>query len=307
MAILRYLPGATILENNIVQTVASAAGTLAAIIFVLPGLVMVGWWHGFPFFLTAGITMTGGFLGVMFSVPLRRALVVDTDLPYPEGHAAAEVLKVGAGSREGEEESARGLRVIVVNSVVSAGFAILTQTRLAVAEATQFFRIGGGGTEISGGLSFALLGVGHLVGLSVGMAMFFRDRHRLLDRAADPDRACPAGRADRGLGERELQARHPLHGCGRHRRRAVWTLVKIAGPVIGGIRSSFAASRARGRTAAVPLEERDLPFGVVAGGSLVVLVPIAALLWSTIAGGPLQGSALVLIAGHWCSCWSSGS
>ena len=78
---------------------------------------------------------------------------------------------------------------------------------------------------------------------------------------------------------------------------AVWTLVKIAGPVIGGIRSSFAASRARGRTAAAPLEERDLPFGVVVGGSLLVLVPIAALLWSTIAGGPLQGSALVLIAG----------
>ena len=106
MAILRYLPGATILENNIVQTVASAAGTLAAIIFVLPGLVMIGWWQGFPYVLTAGITATGGILGVMFSVPLRRALVVDSPLPYPEGRAAAEVLKVGAGSREGGEESA---------------------------------------------------------------------------------------------------------------------------------------------------------------------------------------------------------
>src|SRR6201995_3162078 len=73
MAILRMLPGATILENNIVQTVASAAGTLAAIIFVLPGLVMIGWWHGFPYVQTAMITATGGILGVMFSVPLRRA------------------------------------------------------------------------------------------------------------------------------------------------------------------------------------------------------------------------------------------
>lgn len=55
MAVLRYLPGATILENNIVQTVASAAGTLAAIIFVLPGLVMIGWWSGFPYLLTADV------------------------------------------------------------------------------------------------------------------------------------------------------------------------------------------------------------------------------------------------------------
>ena len=297
MAILRYLPGATILENNIVQTVASAAGTLAAIIFVLPGLVMVGWWHGFPFFVTAGITMTGGFLGVMFSVPLRRALVVDTDLPYPEGHAAAEVLKVGAGSREGEEESARGLRVIVVNSVVSAGFAILTQTRLAVAEATQYFRVGAGASEISGGLSFALVGVGHLVGLSVGMAMFFGIVIGF--GIALPILTAHAAHAGAIADWVGASFKHDVRfmGAGVIGVAAVWTLVKIAGPVIGGIRSSFAASRARGQTAAVPLEERDLPFGVVIGGSLLVLVPIAALLWSTIAGGPLHGSALVLIAG----------
>jgi putative OPT family oligopeptide transporter len=84
MAVLRLFKDSTILENNIVQTIASAAGTLAAIIFVLPGLVMIGWWQGFPFFTTAAITMFGGVLGVLFSVPLRRALVVDTVLPYPE-------------------------------------------------------------------------------------------------------------------------------------------------------------------------------------------------------------------------------
>src|SRR3984885_875260 len=85
MAVLRFFSNSNILENNIVQTIASAAGTLAAIIFVLPGLIMVGWWMHFPYVQTALITATGGILGVMFSVPLRRALVVDTDLPYPEG------------------------------------------------------------------------------------------------------------------------------------------------------------------------------------------------------------------------------
>src|SRR5215217_960972 len=117
MAVLRWFKSSTILENNIVQTVASAAGTLAAIIFVLPGLVMIGWWQGFPFWTTAAITGTGGALGVLLSVPLRRALVTDSPLPFPEGVAAAEVLKVGEASREGAAESRRGLAAIVTGSV----------------------------------------------------------------------------------------------------------------------------------------------------------------------------------------------
>src|SRR5690348_2543125 len=98
MAILKAMRDATIQENNIVQTVASAAGTLSSIIFVLPGLVIVGYWTGFPFWISAGICATGGILGVMYTIPLRRALVTDSDLPYPEGVACAEVLKVGSGS-----------------------------------------------------------------------------------------------------------------------------------------------------------------------------------------------------------------
>lgn len=299
MAILRALPGATIWENNIVQTVASAAGTLAAIIFVLPGLVMIGWWHGFPYWQTAGITATGGVLGVMFSVPLRRALVVDTDLPYPEGHAAAEVLKIGAGDREGAAESAAGLRVIVLNSVVSAGFAILTQTRLVVAEATTFFRVGRGASEISGSLSFALLGVGHLVGLSVGCAMLagiaveFWGALPILTAHAPAVAGVGIEKWVGGVFRTDVR----FLGAGVIGVAAVWTLAKIAGPVVGGIKSSLAASRARSRNEVVALEERDLPFGWVLSGSVAVLVPIAALLWSVIQGGPLASSGFVLIAG----------
>src|SRR5579864_657600 len=97
MALLSLVRDSSILENNIVQTVASAAGTLSAIIFVLPGLVIVGWWTHFPFWESFAITAAGGILGVMYSVPLRRALVTGTNLPFPEGVAAAEVLRVGAG------------------------------------------------------------------------------------------------------------------------------------------------------------------------------------------------------------------
>src|SRR6195256_558870 len=112
MAILRSFQGMTIQENNIVQTVASAAGTLSAIIFVLPGLVIIGWWTGFPYWTSTLICALGGILGVMYSIPLRRALVKESDLPFPEGGACAEVLKVGSpgagATREGVEESRAG-------------------------------------------------------------------------------------------------------------------------------------------------------------------------------------------------------
>ena len=121
MAILKFFADSTIQENNIVQTIASAAGTLSAIIFVLPGLIMVGWWTGFPFWLSVAVIAIGGILGVLYSVPLRRALVTGSDLPYPEGVAAAEVLKVGAGVG-GAEENRRGLKLIIWSSIVSAAY-----------------------------------------------------------------------------------------------------------------------------------------------------------------------------------------
>ena len=297
MAVLRLFKDSTILENNIVQTIASAAGTLAAIIFVLPGLVMIGWWQGFPFFTTAAITMFGGVLGVLFSVPLRRALVVDTVLPYPEGRAAAEVLKVGAGSREGGEESARGLGIIVVNAIVSAGFAILTQTKLVAAEAATWFRVGAGATGISGGLSFALLGAGHLVGISVGMAMFAGvviGWWILLP-------ILTSGGSVTGTAEvitnTVFRSDVRFFGAGVIGVAAIWTLLKIAGPVVGGVRSALAASAAKRGGEVLALEERDIPIGIVGIGSLAMLVPIGILLWTVLQGGPLEASALGLIAG----------
>src|SRR3954464_8752426 len=125
--VLKAFRDSSIQENNIVQTIASAAGKLSAIIFVLPGLVMVGWWTGFPYWLAVAVIAVGGILGVMYSVPLRRALVTGTDLPYPEGIAAAEVLKVGAGVG-GTEENRRGLVMIIVSSIAAAGYSLLAAT-----------------------------------------------------------------------------------------------------------------------------------------------------------------------------------
>src|SRR5687768_15758774 len=134
MAILSAVKDSSILENNIVQTVASAAGTLSAIIFVLPGLVIVGWRTGFPFWESFLICVSGGILGVLFTIPLRRALVTNSDLPYPEGVAAAEVLKVGSGARGDANtdpaEAREGLTAVVLGSVRSEEHTSELQSRL---------------------------------------------------------------------------------------------------------------------------------------------------------------------------------
>lgn len=295
MAILRFLSGATILENNIVQTIASAAGTLAAIIFVLPGLVIVGWWQGFPYWTTAAVCFIGGTLGVMFSVPLRRALVAGSDLPYPEGVAAAEVLKVGSRAGEGAEENQRGLRTILLGSLISAGFSLLGAMKLAALEVSKNFKLGAGATGLSGSLSFALIGVGHLVGLSVGVAMFIG---MVIAWAG----LMPALTAAQGLtGPVDdvvgmvFSQQVRFIGAGTIGVAALWTLLKIVGPIVKGIKSSIASSRARGAGEVVELGERDLSFGIVAGTILGSLIPIAGLLWFFAQGGPIAANPVGVI------------
>ncbi|MEA3015498.1 MAG: hypothetical protein QOI38_220, partial [Sphingomonadales bacterium] len=294
MAILRWFANSTILENNIVQTVASAAGTLAAIIFVLPGLVIVGWWSGFPYWTTMLATALGGILGVMFSVPLRRALVVDTPLPYPEGVAAAEVLKVGAGSREGGEESERGLKVIVTSSLVAAAFALVAKTRIFVEEAAAYFRVGPAATGISGGLSFALIGAGHLVGISVGLAMLTGLILGWWIVLPILTSSVPGPAEEVASTVFYEQVR--FLGAGVIGVAAIWTLLRIIRPILRGVGGAIAASRLRASSSeALPLVERDMPIGIVAGVILASLLPIGWLLWSFIAGGPLEGAAVPLI------------
>jgi len=296
MAILRFVSNSNILENNIVQTIASAAGTLAAIIFVLPGLVMIGWWQGFPYWITVAVCAIGGTLGVMFSVPLRRALVTGSDLPYPEGVAAAEVLKCGFGTAEGAEENAKGLATIVAGSLAAAGFALLAAMKLVAGELATAFRVGGGAaTGASTSLSMALIGVGHLVGISVGLAMFigmliaWAGLVPLLTsiEGVGPDVAATVTDVFRN------QVR--FIGAGTIGVAALWTLFKIIGPIVGGIRSAMAASRARAGGDALALTDRDLPIGVVGGTILLSLIPIALLLWIFIADTPIAPDAVPVI------------
>ena len=290
MALLRAFKDSTIQENNIVQTVASAAGTLSSIIFVLPGLVMIGWWTGFPFWESFLICLLGGVLGVMYSIPLRRALVTGSDLPYPEGVACAEVLKVGSGDdASGVEESKAGLRVVVWGSIVSAAFAIIVATKVFAASITSYFKVNdrGGMSGFDLGLSMALFAVGHLVGLWVGVAMLlgvliawaWGVPHYTAELFSHLDPAARvAAMADpAGFSAGPFRDKVRLIGAGAIGLAAIWSLLKLVKPVARGLSSAFAASKVRkaGNLHTLPRTEHDIPIGVVGAITLISFVPIA--------------------------------
>jgi putative OPT family oligopeptide transporter len=283
MAMLRGFKDATIQENNIVQTVASAAGTLSSIIFVLPGLIMIGWWTEFPFWISFLICALGGILGVMYSIPLRRALVTSSDLPYPEGVACAEVLKVGSSGDSAHasdiEHGRAGLLAVLWGSIVAAVFAVIVATQIFASDVAQTFRIGRRGA-VSGydfSLSFALLAIGHLVGLSVGIAMLIG---ALIGwgwgvphySALAADLTTAAAR----LAQTTWSQKVRFIGAGTIGVSAIWTLLKLVKPVAQGLTGALAASRARkaGKAETLPITERDIPIGIVGLVTLVCMLPI---------------------------------
>ena len=323
MAVLRAFRDSTIWENMTVQTVASVGGSMSAIIFVLPGLVMIGWWLEFPFWESVLICTLGGILGVTFSIPLRRALVVNSDLPYPEGRAAAEVLKVGSRGAEQDEsavrENAAGLWVVVGGAIVSAAYAIGVAARLFAAEAARFIKLpaalGGGATGVGFGMQFALLGAGHLIGLTVGLAQLFGlilawciavpiltspDTIAWLTANGIPSIAttlpadAPAEELAGTVWAREVR----FMGAGVIGVAAIWTLMKLAGPLVGGLTSALAAQSRRKGGQTLDRVEQDIPINLVGAISVACLVGIAGLLaWFAQSSPTLAGSAWLLVGG----------
>ncbi|HEX5306145.1 MAG TPA: oligopeptide transporter, OPT family [Dyella sp.] len=307
MAVLRKVSDASIQENNIVQTIASAAGTLSAIIFVLPGLVIVGWWSGFPYWQTMLICALGGILGVMYSIPLRRALVTSSDLPYPEGVACAEVLKVGASHRAGDtggEAAAAGrygFTAVVWGALVSAGFSLVVGTQLFARDVASYFRIGDRGA-VSGfdfSLSFALLAVGHLVGLWVGISMLLGTliawgwavpHYTALAHAA----GAAADVAGEAFGEKVR-----FLGAGTIAAAAIWTLLKLGKPVATGLAGAMRSARLRkaGQGGDLPRTELDIPIGIVAVVTLACMLPIGWLLASFGGASGLGAQIWTLVIG----------
>ena len=237
MAVLKFFKDSSILENNMVQTQASSAGTLSSVIFVLPGLLMMGYWQDFPFWQTMLICAAGGTLGVLFTIPLRRAMVVNSDLPYPEGVAAAEILKAG-NHADGDS----GVKDIAYGGVLAGLVAFLTNGLRVMADgASAWVQTGKAAFQLPMGFSLALLGAGYLIGIVGGIAMLIGVI--LTWGVAVPyftmsgDIAADASLIDAAMVVWKTKVR--FIGVGTIGIAAIWTLLILMKPMIEGMVHSF--------------------------------------------------------------------
>ncbi|HYG06626.1 MAG TPA: oligopeptide transporter, OPT family [Stenotrophomonas sp.] len=267
MGVLRLLGGGSILENNIVQTGASAGSSIAAgVIFTIPALVIMGYWPDFKYWWVLGIAGLGGLLGVLFSVPLRRSMIVEDPLPFPEGKAAAEVLKAG-------ENPGPGLKILAVSGAIGAVVKLAAASGLRVIPDTWVQSAYVGSSKVTAfigtNLSPALLGVGYIVGLNVGIVVVSGSilswhiaipLYQAFFANSDPALATAiAGAPSADAAYAIWSAKIRYLGVGAMLIGGIWTLFSLRKSLLSGIKSGFAAARKSTGGVAIAETERDLP------------------------------------------------
>jgi len=279
MAILKLLGGGHILENNIVATGASAGTAIATgVIFTMPALIILGYWDDFRFSWVLAIAGLGGLLGVFFSVPLRRSLIVEQGLAFPEGKAAAEVLRTG-------ENPGSGLKVLAGAAAIGGLMKLAATSGLRLipdtASASAWFgkTIGYYGTN----LSPALFGVGYIVGLNIGVVMLAGGMiawniaipiYSTYFLATDPVLSVElagAGAEDAAYTIWSTQIRYL--GVGAMLIGGIWTLFSLRSSLLSGIRSGLSAERNSDKVA-IPATERDIPMRLIVIGLVLFVMPL---------------------------------
>jgi len=316
MAVLRVLGHGGILENNIVQTGGSAgSSTATGIIFTVPALVMLGAWTDYRYGWVFAFAALGGVLGVLFSVPLRRALIVEQKLAFPEGCAAAEVLRAGA-------DPSSGARLLSLAALAGAAvkFAAANGLRLIPDSAAAAAYVGRGIAYVGSNLSPALLGVGYICGPNVGVVMLaggiiswniaipIYSSHFLAGNPALAAKLAGLSAEDAAFTLWSQQIR--FLGVGAMLLGGLWTLVSLRGSLLSGIRSGLAATRrarivaAAGTVSEIPDTERDMPMKYVLGGVLLCSVPLL-LMYHSVVGSFLisvpMTLAMIVLAFLFCS------
>jgi len=319
MGIMRALGTGNILQNNAVQTAAaSGEGLASGVIFTLPALVILGVWSRFSYLETTLIAAFGGILGVLFTIPLRRALIIDQPLQFPEGVATAEVLKVGA-------EGGGGISVLIMSATIGAivklgatGFKLWAETvrfggwitggtaTAAAATTTPAVTVSGV-TGASAGVPFyfginaspALLSVGYIVGFNVAAVIFAGS---VLNRwiamplysmfgdatAIMTDKVHQLTLAQTLQGKDALDTADLLHkfvtrylGVGGMLVGGVWSLYKLRKSLLGGITAGLEAYRKRrsGGNDAVPRTEHDMPMNIILILIAASVLPLFFIFW----------------------------
>ena len=302
MAVLKFAKDSNILENNIVQTQASAAGTLSSIIFVLPALLMLGYWTGFPFWQTTILCIAGGILGVIFTIPLRYAMVVNSDLPYPEGVAAAEILRAGeqdtAADTPAQSDASTGAKDIVIGGALSGIVAFLTGgLRVLADSAGYWFKAGSAITQLPMGFSLALLGAGYLVGVAGGIAILLGII--IAWGAAVPMLTSmtpqPSDMEMSAFAMKIWKENVRFIGAGTIGVAAIWTLLTLMKPMIEGLKISMQALKG-GNSSNLSRMEQDLSPKVMIGWTVVMTLLLAVSFYQFVADASLPaGLAWLLV------------
>ncbi|WGE78963.1 OPT family oligopeptide transporter [Actinobacillus equuli] len=278
MAVLKMFKGSNILENNMVQTQASSAGTLSSVIFVIPALLMMGYWQNFPFWQTLLICISGGILGVIFTVPLRNVMVVKSDLPYPEGVAAAEILK--AGDESDSKDS--GVKEIVTGGALAALVSFLTNGLRVVADGASYWFKGGNAVfQLPMGFSFALLGAGYLVGMMGGIAMLvgtlFTWGVAVPYFTATTPMPADADMVSFAMGLWKSKVR--FIGVGTIGIAAIWTLLVLFKPMLQGMSQAFRALKdptlQNVERTAQDLSPKTMIYTVLASVALIIIALVS--------------------------------
>ena len=302
MAILKFAKDSNILENNLVQTQASAAGTLSSIIFILPALLMLGYWTSFPFWQTTILCIAGGILGVMFTIPLRYAMVVNSDLPYPEGVAAAEILRAGeAAVADGSatQDGSIGAKEIAIGGALSGTVAFLTGgLRLLADSAGYWFKAGAAVFQLPMGFSLALLGAGYLVGIAGGIAILlgiliaWGVAVPTLTSAAVQPMDMPLSAFAMQIWKEKVR----FIGAGTIGVAALWTLLTLMKPMMEGLKLSMQALKG-GSNVGLARVEQDLSPKAMMGWTAAMTVLLAVCFYQFVAGSSLPTGLAWLLVG----------
>ena len=303
MAILKLFGGGHILENNIVSTGASAGSSIATgVIFTIPALIILGYWQDFRYSWVLAIAGLGGLLGVLFSVPLRRSMIVDQGLAFPEGKAAAEVLRTG-------ENPAQGAKLLAGSATIGGAMKLSAASGLQLIPDTAAVSawVGKGLAYFGTNLSPALLGIGYIVGLNIGIVMLAGGMiawsigipiYSAFFLAGEPALAATVAASsptDAAFAIWSAQIRYL--GVGAMLIGGVWTLISMRKSLFSGIRSGLAARNAKGGPSL--RTERDVPMNYILSGLLVFTLPLLAL-YQTIVGSwgvSIPMTVIMIVAG----------
>ena len=303
MAILRLFRRSNILENNIVQTAASSGEALAAgVIFTIPALLLVGYWSEFNYWQTMVIATVGGLLGVLFTIPLRRALIVTARLRFPEGVATAEVLKVAASDRQDARPrtASRDFHALV-SAALFGGAVKFGESGLRLWSESLEGAAQVGRTLIYGGLNLspALLAVGYIIGLHTALVVFFggvvgwmilMPAYGLM-YGVPPDRTGLAAAT-------AIWSQHIRYvGIGAMLTGGLYALTQLREPVwnsLQTLRESYRASQSSASGTVLARTERDAPLLWIVVPFVLALFPMA-WIYTTVVTSPLIGLIMTLV------------